>query len=60
MDPEAGMADPNLCQYCMRCVQDCPDGVLTFIDMTGFFYKRMEMDHETPESLRKKQSRIYG
>ena len=59
MDAKTGEADADACIFCLRCVQVCPDEVITFLDLSDFFFKKMEMDQETPESLRNKQSRIY-
>ena len=59
MDAETGEADADACILCLRCVQVCPEEVVNFLDLSGLFLKKMEMDRETPESLRGKQSRIY-
>ena len=59
MDAETGRADAESCMVCLRCVQVCPDEVVTFLDLSDLFAMKMDMDRETPESLRRKQSRIY-
>jgi menaquinone-dependent protoporphyrinogen IX oxidase/ferredoxin len=59
MDAETGQADKSKCLVCLRCVKDCPDEVLVINDLTPVFHKKMEMDQETPETLRAKKSKIY-
>jgi ferredoxin/menaquinone-dependent protoporphyrinogen IX oxidase len=59
MDAETGEADANACMFCLRCTQVCPEEVISFLDLSELFSHKMEIDHETPESLRRKQSLIY-
>jgi ferredoxin/menaquinone-dependent protoporphyrinogen IX oxidase len=59
MDAETGEADANACMFCLRCTQVCPEEAISFVDLSEFFSHKMEMDKETPESLRKKESVIY-
>jgi menaquinone-dependent protoporphyrinogen IX oxidase/ferredoxin len=59
MNAETGEADADRCICCLRCVAVCPDEILTFLDLSAFFPKKMEMEQETPQSLGAKQSTIY-
>lgn len=59
MDAEKGVADPEKCIVCLRCLAECPDEALSINDISAFFQRKMEMDKETPETLAAKQSKMY-
>ncbi len=59
MDAEKGAADPEKCIVCLRCVQNCPDEALAINDLSATFKVKMQMDHETPDTLAAKKSKMY-
>lgn len=59
MNAERGSADPELCMFCLGCLQACPDEVLQFIDMKAVFDWKMNNDGETQETLAAKKSILY-
>lgn len=59
MNAETGQADKDKCMVCLRCVYECPDQVLKINDLSAVFNKKMEMDKETPETLKAKKSKMY-
>ena len=59
MDAQAGRVDPNLCIVCLRCFKNCPDQALKINDLAAAFYKKLEKDKETLDTLKVKKSRLY-
>jgi ferredoxin len=56
---EDGQADSERCIACLRCVANCPEGALKINNMSDMWSFKLEMEKETEESLKNKQSKIY-
>lgn len=56
---EEGVADKDKCICCMRCLTDCPDGVLKVNDLSVNWPMKLEMHETTEEELKLLTSRTY-
>jgi len=56
---ETGETEKAACIACLKCINDCPEGVLKISDTSAIWNKKLEMDQTTEEELNKKKSRIY-
>jgi len=59
MDAQQGAADPERCIVCLRCLANCPEGVLHVNDLRELWQFKLQGENETAESLNQKKSRIY-
>lgn len=59
MDAVKGEADPASCIACLRCIANCPDGVLHTNDISGTWENKLEMHNTTKEEIDKMESKIY-
>ncbi len=59
MDAEKGLADPQHCIACLRCVFSCPEQVLQINDTTPSWEKKLAMGKTTEEEINSKTGAIY-
>jgi Fe-S-cluster-containing hydrogenase component 2 len=60
MNAEMGEAnEKEKCIACLRCVDNCPEDVLSINDLRPVWPLALDMSKETEESVRKKRSKIY-
>ena len=59
MDAESGVADPQKCIACLRCVANCPDQALAINDMTPFWEPKLNLGKTTEKALNSQEGHIY-
>ena len=59
MDAQAGRADRGKCIVCLGCVANCPDQVLKINDLSPSWDFKLQMEKETAEDIKGKQSLFY-
>jgi flavodoxin/NAD-dependent dihydropyrimidine dehydrogenase PreA subunit len=60
MNAEMGEAsEKEKCIACLRCIDNCPEDVLSINDLRPVWPLALDMTKETEESVRKKRSKIY-
>ncbi|MBN1573717.1 MAG: EFR1 family ferrodoxin [Deltaproteobacteria bacterium] len=59
MIAEIGEAEAGKCIACLRCVDVCPDGALKINDLSHIWPIKLQMENETEETIRNKESKIY-
>jgi flavodoxin/NAD-dependent dihydropyrimidine dehydrogenase PreA subunit len=60
MNAEMGeVSEKEKCIACLRCIDNCPEDVLSINDLRPVWPLALDMTKETEESVRKKRSKIY-
>ena len=60
MNAEMGeVSEKEKCIACLRCIDNCPEDVLSINDLSPIWPLALDMLKETEESMKKKSSKIY-
>lgn len=60
MNAEMGeVSEKERCIACLRCIDNCPEDVLSINDLSPVWPLALDMHKETEESMRNKSSKIY-
>jgi len=54
-----GVSGKEKCIACLRCIDNCPEDVLSINDLSPIWPLALDMLKETEESMRNKSSKIY-
>ncbi len=59
MDHIKGVADPSLCITCLRCVDICPDKMITINSTKKSWPVKLSMSKTTEQELNKQVGKLY-